>query len=104
MINLEEEAKRIANESGHNLIVRRKSKLDPKKVKTLKVDPKVYLFTLSYARQNNLFLQEAADELLKIGINQVVNKKRKDILSPGKIMQFIQRKGPDRAEDNKPQK
>jgi len=104
MLDLEKEAKRMADEHGYDLTVRRKSKIDRNNVKTLKVTPKVYLFILSYSRKHGLFLMEAADELLKIGINQVINKKRKDILSPGKIMQFIQRKGPDRAEDNKPQK
>jgi len=104
MVDLKSEAKRLANEHPYDRVPRRKSKLDRNKRKYMHISKESYLFIMTYARQHNLFLQEAADELLKIGIKNVYYKEPKDILSPGKIMQFIQRKGPGKSKDNKPQK
>ena len=61
----------MAEEGGYHLVARRKRKLDRKNRKSLQIISEIYLLVVSYARERNLFQQEIADGLLRIGIKNV---------------------------------
>ena len=93
MAEFEELAKQLAKQEGIDVGKKRKSKLDSKKRRLVAISPETFIFVAAFAKNNQLYLQEAADELIKQGIKVVFFKNSRPDLTVTRLMKFIRRKG-----------